>query len=120
MHELSIAQGILEIVQQHVPAANAALLRIVKVRVGTLSGVVPESLDFCFGAIRAGTPWEGARLAIERVAAACRCDACGRTFESGDPVFLCPGCGSPGGRILSGKDLQVVELELDDEEGEVA
>ena len=53
-HELSLAQGILDLVRRHVPDGQEGLVRAVTVRVGRLSGVVTESLDFCFGAIVAG------------------------------------------------------------------
>lgn len=120
VHELSVAQSILEIVQQYVPQERAAALRAVKVRLGSLSGVVPESLDFCFGAMVAGTPWSGARLELERVAAACCCRTCGRSFEPADLLFLCPSCGGGDVQMISGSELQVVELGLDEEEARPA
>jgi len=114
MHELSVAQGILDLVRQHVPDSQAGQVRAVSVRVGALSGVVADSLDFCFGAIVAGTPFSGASLAIERVPPRGRCEACRREFDADAPVFRCPHCG--GGRItlVSGDELQVVAVELDD------
>lgn len=117
MHELSIAQGILDIVRQYVPAAHGEKVRAVKVRVGHLAGVVPASLDFCFGAIVAGTPYAPAFLAIEEVPAAIHCHACERTSVIDGPAFACPGCGSPDVALDSGGELQVVEVELDEAGG---
>ncbi len=62
MHELSIAQNIVDIVQQYVPGEAMGDVRFVRVRVGGLSGIVPESLEFSFSAIVAGTPLGSARL----------------------------------------------------------
>jgi len=112
MHELSIAQGIVDIVRQYVPERQGPRVATIRVRVGRLSGVVPESLEFCFGAIVAGTPYESARLRIERVPTMCECGDCTERFETQDPVFLCPSCGSGNVRLMSGTDLQVVDLEL--------
>jgi hydrogenase nickel incorporation protein HypA/HybF len=114
MHELGIAQGIVDIVRQYVPEQHGARVASVRIRVGNLSGVVPESLEFCFGAIVAGTPYESARLEIERVSTRCECSDCARPFETDEPAFMCPSCGSGNVLLLSGTDLQVVHLELAD------
>jgi hydrogenase nickel incorporation protein HypA/HybF len=67
VHELGLAWNILEIVGQYVPPQRAGAVRDVRVRIGEEAGVLADSLAFCFGAIVTGTPFEAARLAIERV-----------------------------------------------------
>jgi hydrogenase nickel incorporation protein HypA/HybF len=114
MHELSIAQSILEIVAQYVPREAMADVRSVRVRVGSLSGIVPDSLEFSFSAIVSGTPLGSARLDIERVPALCRCEGCKAEFEATDFVFVCPGCGGINVRLMSGSELRVVDIELED------
>lgn len=114
MHELGIAQGILDIVRQYVPGPRAAAVRAVTVRVGQMSGVVAESLDFCFGAITADTPYAQAFLAIDRVPARARCRGCDHEFVMRGPVFVCPACGGPRVDMTAGGELQVVEVELDE------
>jgi hydrogenase nickel incorporation protein HypA/HybF len=115
MHEMSIAQGILDIVCQHVPPADHDQVGDVVVRVGRLSGVIPESLEFCFSGLVAGTGLAGARLAIEHVPTVCHCPDCDRRFDAESLIFLCPACGSGRARLVSGDDLQVVSIELDAE-----
>lgn len=68
MHELGVAQSILDLVRQHVPEEQGGDVRAVTVRVGEFAGIVTESLDFCFGAIVAGTPYDRAFLTIEHTA----------------------------------------------------
>ena len=119
MHELSIAQGILEIVQQHVPDSQAGDVRSVEVQVGRMSGVVPESLEFCFEALVRDSPFSQARLAIEPVPVRCTCRRCAAAFEIDDPIFLCPKCGSGEVQVSSGTELQVVQIELHDAPSEV-
>ena len=114
MHELSIAQGIVDIIGQYVPEAQAADVRVVKIRVGQMAGVVPDSLEFCFGAIASGTPLEQARLDIEETPVRSRCKACGEEFTVEGSTFLCPSCGSIEITVLSGTELQVIEIELVD------
>ena len=118
MHELGIAQGILDLVQQHVPQDQARAVRAVSVRLGALSGVVADSLEFCFEAIVAGTPYAGASLSIDRVPTRAACDDCTREFDIDDLVFRCPHCGGPHIRLVSGDELQVTSVELADAEPE--
>ncbi len=114
MHEVGVAAGIFDIVRQHVPVSQAALVRAVRVRVGEMAGVLPDSLDFCFGAIVAGTPYSSASLAIERVPARGLCGACKRVFDVSRLEFRCPACGDLGITVTSGEELQVVDVEVDD------
>jgi len=112
MHEMSIAESILDIVRQHVPEAAIPEVALVRVRVGSLSGVIADSLAFCFEALVADTPLGRARLDIERVSTTCACGDCGHRFEPEAMIFLCPACGSGRTRLESGADLQVVHVEL--------
>jgi hydrogenase nickel incorporation protein HypA/HybF len=115
MHELSIAQSILEIVQHHLPADGSRNVRTVSMKVGELSGVVTDSLEFCFQAITAGTTLEGARLAIEHLPVRARCRTCSAAFPVEQSVFRCTSCGGSDLEIVSGRELQVTEIELADE-----
>lgn len=112
MHELGLAESILDVVRQYVPPADAPLIQCVTVRVGDAAGVVVESLEFCFQAIVAGTPYSGARLMIDRVPVRSRCLACGEIFPSDPPVVVCPECGDPDVQLESGTELQIVDVEL--------
>jgi hydrogenase nickel incorporation protein HypA/HybF len=69
MHEMGIAESVLDIVRQYVPEARGRLVRRVTVRVGEFAGVQVDSLRFCFEAIVAGSPYQAASLEIERVPA---------------------------------------------------
>lgn len=114
MHELGVAQEILALVRQHVPEGQAQLVRGIHVRVGEFGGVVPESLEFCFGAVVAGTPWAGAVLDIERVPARAHCADCGETFGLSVPRFRCPACSGQSVAMVSGRELQVSHVDLDE------
>jgi hydrogenase nickel incorporation protein HypA/HybF len=119
MHELAIAQNILEIVRQAVPEEQTPSIKWVRIRVGKLAGVVPDSLDFCFSAIVNETKMAQAGLAIEQVPTVSRCKECGHQFEIQDLIFLCPACKSTDLELVSGHELEVVEIELA-EDGEEA
>ncbi len=115
MHELAIAQNILEIVQQSVPENQTKSVRGIRIRVGQMSGIVPDSLDFCFSAIINDTHLQRARLAIEQVPTLSQCKTCAHRFGIEDWVFTCPVCQSTNLELISGKELEIVEIELADE-----
>lgn len=116
MHELSVARDLVDLLGEHVGPEHAPRVRLVRVRLGALAGIVAESLAFCFDTLVADTPFRRARLDIERVPAVCRCRDCGAEFEPADLVFLCATCGGPRADVVSGHDLQLASVELDDEE----
>jgi len=114
MHELSLAQGIVEIVQQYVPDGERRAVRSVRLKVGTQAGVVVDSLEFCFSAITASTELEGARLDIERVPFSFSCKSCGVTITDDNGILRCPSCAGNNFTILSGTELRVTEIEMYD------
>jgi hydrogenase nickel incorporation protein HypA/HybF len=117
MHELGIAQNILEIVQQSVTEEQIPAVRWIRIRVGQLSGIVPDSLEFCFQAIVSDTAMQSAGLAIEQMPTVFRCKKCNYRFQVNDLEYLCQECKSPDLEILSGKELDIVEIELEEEGG---
>ena len=113
MHEMSIAQSLIEIIREEMDRHGALHLRTVHLRVGEMTAVVPESLAFSFEVITAGTPLEGARLVIETVPLEGRCTECGRPFKIKDYVFLCPACGSAKIETVAGQELSLVDMEVE-------
>lgn len=114
MHELSIAANIVDIVERHLPPDPRVPVLRVSVKVGRLAGVVPDSLEFCFRAVTAGTRLEGAELVIDSVPVTVRCGECGRTSVADGAPFACPSCSSLGVSIETGTELQVTEVEIAD------
>jgi hydrogenase nickel incorporation protein HypA/HybF len=81
---------------------------------------VPESLDFCFGTIISDTPLSGARLDIEITAIRSLCNACRLEFVINGSDFLCPTCGGSDTELLTGTELQVLAIEINENEQEVS
>jgi hydrogenase nickel incorporation protein HypA/HybF len=115
MHEMSVAQNILEIIGDTLASSGKTRVRSVQLRIGQMSGIVRDSLEFCFQVITEGTPVEGAILEIEEPPLTARCNACRQTSGLEYGMFICPSCGSNDVAILSGTELQVVSLTLDDD-----
>ncbi|GHH86796.1 putative hydrogenase nickel incorporation protein HypA [Streptomyces sulfonofaciens] len=115
MHELSIATALVERVQEVARRHGDAPVRTVRIRVGELAGVVPDALRFSFGLARAGTAADAALLLVEEVPARARCEPCGTAFAVGTPPFLwCPGCDTPASGVVSGRELEITAVELDE------
>ena len=110
MHEFSIAEDILDIVQEN--AGPGAQVDCVHLILGPLSGVSPDALLFCFPEVAKplgmGTP----RLVIEETAAKVHCCDCGLDYESKEFYDGCPRCDSMNRQILSGQELTVDWIEL--------
>jgi hydrogenase nickel incorporation protein HypA/HybF len=117
MHELSVAQRIVEIVEEQAAKAGLAKVTAIRLRIGGLTTVVPEALNFCFAFAAEGTPAAGAELVIEEVSAEAKCNSCGRTFQVTEAYFLvCPSCSSPDTALLRGQELDLMSIEGETEE----
>jgi len=111
MHELSIAQNIVEILHDQMKIHNLSKIESVGLRVGVLRSIEIESLSFSFNVLTAGSPLEGARLEVEEVPIKGRCMECGQQVTLSNWLDDCPLCGGPRVEIISGKELDIVAIE---------
>ncbi|MEJ7635059.1 hydrogenase maturation nickel metallochaperone HypA [Aeromicrobium sp.] len=108
MHELSIAESVVEVV---LARTGDNPVTCVRVTVGRLAGVVPDALMFCFELAAAGTPLEGAELEIVQLAGRAHCRGCDQDFEKNDLILLCD-CGSADVEVVAGRELSVTSVEV--------
>jgi len=113
MHEMSIAQSLIDIIREEMVKNDASVIRTVRLNVGEMSAVVPESLKFCFSILTAKTALKGARLIMDIVPLKGYCRECECVFKIENFVFVCPSCGSVQVETLEGKDLSIVEMEVE-------
>ncbi len=113
MHELSIMDSALTKVIERAEKAGARQIRVIRLRIGVLSGVVPDALQFAFEALRPGTLAESASLAIENVPAQFWCAACRAEFVSDDTFAECPDCHQPSGDLRAGREMEVTSMEIE-------
>ena len=90
MHEVGIMQSALDIAKQQAQAAGATKIYEIRLRVGQMSGVVPEALEHAFTVLKDGTMAEEASLIVDYVPAVCWCSACRREFELTGLFCVCP------------------------------
>ena len=117
MHEMGIALEIIDIVKSSLPAdLPDARVERVNLRVGKLSAIVSESLRFCFDVAAKDTAVDGAVLNIEEVPVQARCNDCAHEWVIDKPFFKCPACKSGSVAMLSGKELDIVSIEIEDKD----
>lgn len=112
MHELSVAESIVDIVRDYVPEAELANVRKIKVRVGEFSGVVTDSLVFCYEAIKVDTVLKDSMLDIEKVPFLVHCNECNEDTTNEYGLRSCAKCGGFKTEVISGTDMKVAEIEL--------
>lgn len=112
MHEVGIMERTLEIALEHAQNQGASKIHRLKMRVGALSGVVPEALKFAFDVVSEGTLAENAQFEIDYVPVQCYCSDCDQPFQPEQWVYECPQCHQLSTDILSGKELELTSLEV--------
>jgi hydrogenase nickel incorporation protein HypA/HybF len=111
VHELAIARSVVAVAAEH---ADGRRVTRVELRIGHLRQVVPGALRLAFPLAAAGTPVEGAELAIEPVPARVACRACGGAGEAADFPLACPACGGVDVELVAGEELLVTGLEVEE------
>jgi hydrogenase nickel incorporation protein HypA/HybF len=105
MHEMSVAQGLLSILQAQAKAHEIARVSRVRLKIGRLRGLDARQLRLAFEALAEGGLADGAALDVEEIAATARCRACGAVWRAPDYRFDCPKCAAADTEILEGREL---------------
>ena len=117
MHELSIVAGLFETLLEQARAHEAREVTRVRLKVGLLSGIVPELLASAFDMYKKGTIAENAVLDVETVPLGVRCRTCGAESRKEDFIFTCPACASADLEIVQGTEIFLERIELEIDEG---
>ena len=113
MHELAIAQTLIETATAMLPA-GISQINVLHVQLGALAGVSKEELLFGFSAVAAETTCAGARLEIAEIPAVIHCSQCGVESVLAEGEYpLCPRCGTPAVQIMQGKELIITSIEAE-------
>ncbi len=121
MHEMGVAQQIADIVQASLPdhLKNSKVERI-HLNVGELSGIVIDSLQFCFELAVKGTVLEESELCIKKISLKERCLSCGHTWEPEYQLFVCEKCQGKATGIIAGTELDVTAIDVEETEQKTA
>jgi hydrogenase nickel incorporation protein HypA/HybF len=113
MHELSIAMSILDLVAEEAERRNGRVVAVY-LKLGPLSGVVKPALVWAYDLAREDTVSAAAELVVQDVAVTAQCPACDTVREPARwQELVCPVCGASLGDIETGRELEVVALEIE-------
>jgi hydrogenase nickel incorporation protein HypA/HybF len=91
---------------------GATQIKQLKMRIGEMSGVVPEALKFAFEVVTAGTMAANSQLEIETIPVSCWCSHCEQEFQPPDLDYCCPNCQQVSFDIIKGKEIELTSLEV--------
>lgn len=113
MHELPITQSIINISCEEAIKHNVKKVNKIKIKVGELTGLVPQSIQYYFDIISKGTIIEGAVLDVEKIPIKVKCKECG--FEDFLPkdCYTCPKCKSSNIKISGGNEFYIDSMEVE-------
>lgn len=112
MHELSLMQSALDIAIERAQQEGATKIVSITMRIGALSGVVPEALEFAFQVLREETIAADATLTIDAVPVTAFCKTCSDFFETQDPIPVCPRCSRLASDVRSGREMEIASMEV--------
>ena len=117
MHELSIACNLVETADAAARTAGASRVRVVRLQIGAIAGIVEEALRFSFPIAAANTLLAQAELVVVPVTVQIYCAACDQPHTLEPPYVLrCPRCQSPANRLLHGRELQIESIEIEEKQ----
>ena len=113
MHEMSVAQGIVEVIEAEREKRGFESVKVVRLRLGTLSGIDEEARRFAFEVARENTWAAQAELEMGVEERILTCRSCGAKLTADRPVLHCPECGSTDLSLQGGMELDIVSLEVE-------
>jgi hydrogenase nickel incorporation protein HypA/HybF len=113
MHEMSLAEGVLQIIEDSAKEQHFSRVKSVWLEIGQLSSVEPDAMRFCFDAVVRGSLAEGAKLEIVIVDGGGQCMNCGQTVQIAQVHDACPACGGYPVNPTAGTDMRITELEVE-------
>ena len=113
MHEMSLCEGILQVLEEQASAQGFARVNCVWLEIGALSGVEIEAMRFGFDAVMKGSLANGARLEIIRLPGRAWCMQCAKPVEVAQRYDACPDCGGVQLQVTGGDEMRIKELEVE-------
>jgi len=114
MHEYSIVQSLLDVIEENAAKNSASKVTKIVVKIGVLSGVEPHLLEIAFNTFKEKTICEEAEFIMNIQPIIARCQTCGHqnSYEKNQIFFECEKCGGVELDVLDGEDMLLMSLEL--------
>lgn len=113
MHEATIAKNIIELIEEEISKSRYKNIYSIKLRIGELSGIYPESLEYHFQELSKNTILENTKLQFEKAPIRVECTTCKNKFEVVDIEFECPNCIHSQYNIIGGDELEIINIEVE-------
>jgi hydrogenase nickel incorporation protein HypA/HybF len=113
MHEMGIAQNILDIALGAAGKEGASKITRINLVAGELRGIVPMQLTFCFGLVAKDSIASGAYLNVEEMPVSGHCNDCDSDFSIKEYEYVCPKCGSAKIQVTGGTELSIKDIEIE-------
>ncbi|WP_185961340.1 hydrogenase maturation nickel metallochaperone HypA [Telmatospirillum sp. J64-1] len=113
MHEMALAEGILQVLEDQGKAQNFSRVRTIWLELGQLAHADPQALAFCFDAVMRGSLAEGAKLEILTIPGTAWCLECGESVPLAQRYDPCPRCNSHRLQVTQGEEMRIKELEVE-------
>jgi len=113
MHEMSLCEGIIQILEEQAKTQNFQRVKTVWLEIGALAGVEISALEFSYDVISHGTIADSSVLKIIHLAATAECAGCKQTVNIDQRYLPCPNCGDYQLQITGGEQMRIKELEVE-------
>jgi len=113
MHELAVAESILDISLRVAQAQDASRITVIALKIGQWSSIVDDSVQFYWDTISDGTLAQGAELRFERLPTQLLCLDCAHLYQPDSETLLCPRCGSSRLHVRQGDEFQVDSIDIE-------
>ncbi len=113
MHEFSVVQSLLDLIENNAQDNNAKSVSKVVIKIGKLSGIEPHLLKIAFDTFKEKTICENAELEMIIQDVIAKCEDCNKEFKVENNNFICPECQSFNLKIIDGEDMYLMSLEMD-------
>ncbi len=113
MHEFSVVQNLMGLIEQNAMQNNAKSVSKVVVKIGRMSGIEPHLLKIAFDTFKEKTICENAQLEMIIQDIVAKCEDCEKEFIIENNRFICPFCEGYNLQIIDGEDMYLLSLELD-------
>lgn len=113
MHEMSLCEGVLQVLEESSLAQKFSKVKTVWLEIGALSGVEPEAMSFSFDVVVKGTLADGAKLEMIEVPADAWCMMCEKPVAIKQRYDACPDCGGHQLQVSGGEEMRIKELEVE-------
>lgn len=113
MHELSVTQNIIKISCEEAEKHNVTRVKEIRIKVGELTGLVPQAIQYYFEIASKGTRVENAIIKVEKIPIKIKCNVCNSESEVNFNTFSCRQCGGKDYKIIGGNEFFIESLEVE-------